>query len=98
MVLRTYEGEEHTQEGAFHIQEPTGENITDYQSIDVVIIPGMAFDSAGNRLGRGKGYYDRFLPKVSQSYKIGVCYGFQLVERVPTGDFDQPMDEVVFSE
>ena len=87
MVLRMYEGEEHTQEGAFHIQEPTGENITD-----------MAFDSAGNRLGRGKGYYDRFLPKVSQSYKIGVCYGFQLVERVPTGDFDQPMDEVVFSE
>lgn len=98
MVLRMYEGEDYTQEGAFHIIEPTGEDFTRYDAIDVAIIPGMAFDSEGNRLGRGKGYYDRFLPKVSQSYKIGVCYGFQLVERVPTGDFDQPMDEVVFSE
>lgn len=98
MVLRVYRGEEHTRVGAFHITEPAGEDVVSYEMVDVAIVPGMAFDVRGNRLGRGKGYYDRFLPAVSHAYKIGVCYGFQLVGQVPTGDLDQPMDEIVTSE
>lgn len=97
MSLREYRGEAHVKEGAYHIAEPTGQDFTHYELIDVAIVPGMAFDAQGHRLGRGKGYYDRFLPLLGQAYKIGVCYGFQLVERVPTGAFDQPMDEVVTS-
>ena len=55
----------------------------------------MAFDRAKHRLGRGKGYYDRFLSNVPNIYKIGVCFDFQKVDNVPSDDFDIPMDEVL---
>ena len=57
----------------------------------------MAFDRQGHRLGRGKGYYDRFLSRVPNIYKIGVCFPFQLVDSVPFEDTDILMDEVVAS-
>ena len=63
-------------------------------SIDLAIIPGVSFDRKGNRLGRGKGYYDRLLNKLNV-YKIGICFQFQLTEPgLPTEDSDIPMDEV----
>ena len=55
----------------------------------------MSFDSEGHRLGRGRGYYDRFLAQVPQAYKIGVCFDFQRVEQVPVDDNDRVMDEVI---
>jgi 5-formyltetrahydrofolate cyclo-ligase len=94
MELRIYTGPKDLAEGAFHIMEPTGEPFTDIDSIDVALVPGMSFDKSGNRLGRGKGFYDRFL-RHAHLYKIGVCFGFQMVDRVPTGPFDVPVDEVV---
>ena len=96
MELRRYSGPADLQRGAFGIFEPTGELFTDYNTIDVAIIPGMAFDAKGHRLGRGKGYYDRFLAKLSPStYKIGLCFFWQLVDHVPTDEHDIPMDEVI---
>ena len=96
MELRRYSGPADLQRGAFGIFEPTGELFTDYNTIDVAIIPGMAFDAKGHRLGRGKGYYDRFLDKLSPStYKIGLCFSWQLVDHVPTDEHDIPMDEVI---
>ena len=96
MELRRYSSPADLQQGAFGIMEPTGELFTDYAAIDVAIIPGMAFDDEGHRLGRGKGYYDRFLAKLSPTtYKIGLCFSWQRVDHVPTDDHDIPMDEVI---
>lgn len=95
MELRSYTGRKDLQEGAYGIMEPTGELFTDYDKIDVAIIPGMAFDAEGHRLGRGKGFYDRFLARVPHLYKIGLCYSWQLVEHVPSDEHDIRMDQII---
>ena len=95
MELRRYTGSNDLEQGAFGIMEPTGELFTDYDDIDVAVIPGMAFDREGHRLGRGKGYYDRFLTRLPHTYKIGVCFPFQLVDHVPADAHDILMDEVI---
>lgn len=61
----------------------------------VGLIPGMGFDADGHRLGRGKGYYDRFLSAHPYIYKIGVCFPFQILDNVPFDEYDVVMDEVV---
>ena len=94
MELRRYCSEADLAEGAFHIMEPVGEPYTDYDKIDVVLVPGMAFDAAGHRLGRGRGYYDRFLTAHSHLYKIGVCFPFQRVAEVPTEEHDICVDDI----
>ena len=93
LVLRHYTGKDCLKEGAFKIEEPEGENYTRFHEIEFSLIPGMSFDRHGNRLGRGKGYYDKLLPLL-HSYNIGICYQFQARENIPTEPFDQPMDEV----
>ena len=97
MVIREYTGKHDLKEGAFHIMEPIGSLFPEekYQEIHLAIIPGMAFDQQGNRLGRGKGYYDRFLQKIPQAYKIGICFPFQLVDEIPTEETDIKMDEIM---
>lgn len=95
MELRLYTGMEGLSAGAFGIMEPTGEVFSDYQSIDLAVVPGMAFDAEGHRLGRGRGYYDRLLAQLPNVYKIGVCFSFQLMEAIPADMTDVPMDEVV---
>ncbi len=93
LELRVYEGKECLQAGAFHIEEPTGEAFTAYDAIDLAIVPGVSFDSEGNRLGRGKGCYDKLLPLLS-SYNIGICYAFQVGNHLPAEPWDVVMDEV----
>lgn len=95
MEARPYAGPDTMRTGAFHIREPEGEPFTQLQLVDVAIVPGMAFDRAGHRLGRGRGYYDRFLGRIPQAYKIGICFNFQLVGQVPVDATDVAMDEVV---
>lgn len=106
MELRRYSGPQDLHEGAFHIMEPTGEPFTDYHLIDVALIPGVAFDADGHRLGRGRGYYDRFLtshlspltshpsPLTSPLF-IGVCFDFQRVDDVPFDAHDIAVDVVI---
>lgn len=86
--------------GAFDIREPQGKPFTELSTIDLVVVPGVAFDVAGHRLGRGKGYYDRFLaqPELSNAYKIGICFPFQMLEEVPTDIHDVCMNEVLCGE
>lgn len=80
--------------GAYGIAEPTGQLFTDYRTIDLAVIPGVAFDPEGRRLGRGKGYYDRLLPHIP-AFKLGLCFPFQLIEKIPTEEFDIRMNAVV---
>lgn len=84
-------------QGRYHIPEPTGPLFTDYDAIDLAFIPGMAFDAAHHRLGRGKGYYDRLLahPAFRQIHKLGVCFDFQLLPHVPAEPHDCNVDELI---
>lgn len=85
--------------GAWGIPEPDPSacDLHEGCSIDLAIIPGVAFDRACNRLGMGGGYYDRLLaqPGMADCLKIGPGYGFQIVERLPRESWDRPMDLVV---
>jgi len=67
------------------------------KEIDLAIVPGVAFDKKGNRLGRGKGFYDRLLPEISAS-KIGLAFSCQIVKSLPTQAHDVKVDKVVTEE
>lgn len=94
LELRLYTRTDDLVIGAYGIAEPIGELFTDYNSIDLAIIPGVAFDKTGHRLGRGKGYYDKLLPHISAA-KIGICFPFQLIDEVPAESFDIRMNTVI---
>lgn len=80
--------------GAFHIEEPTGENTVDPSELELIIVPAVAYDRRGNRLGRGKGFYDRLL-QTTKATKIGVAYDFQLLDEIPAEPHDVPVDVVI---
>ena len=98
--LRVFSGEDLlNSDNSYHVSQPvdaplisntTGLGMT-------MIIPGMAFDSLGNRLGRGRGFYDRMLKRFPAAYKIGVAFSVQHAPSVPIGLMDVPMDSVLFA-
>lgn len=95
--IRYFDGVEKLVPGeGYAIPEPVGGLFDDWGKIDVILVPGMAFDATGNRLGRGKGYYDKVLSQTS-AYKIGICFDFQFLESVPTEAHDIRMDKVYVS-
>lgn len=83
-----------TNKGAFNIQEPIGNNIIHPKSIELIIVPGVAFDYTGTRVGRGKGYYDKLLSNTN-ALKIGICYDFQLIKHAPRELHDIAMDAII---
>ena len=86
--------------GRWGIWEPTDEAplLSDYSRLDLVVVPGVAFSSDGKRLGRGKSFYDRFLPLVPRAAFVGVCYPCQVVEQIPADPWDIGMDIVCCGE
>jgi 5-formyltetrahydrofolate cyclo-ligase len=94
LQLFIYTGKESLKNGAFGILEPSEDSTVPKEDIDLVIVPGVAFDRQHNRLGRGKGFYDRLLSTLSAP-KIGICYSFQLKEHIPTEPFDKKMDLIL---
>lgn len=80
--------------GAFHIEEPVGDELTDPAEIELIVVPAVAYDRRGNRLGRGKGFYDRLL-STTKATKIGVGYDFQLVDEIAVEPHDVPVDMVI---
>lgn len=80
--------------GAYGIYEPKENICVPADKIDVVLIPGIAFSNSGDRLGFGKGYYDRFLEEF-KGMKIGVGYDFQIIDAIPVSEHDIRMDMIV---
>lgn len=77
--------------GRFGLEEPLGENLVDPQEITGFLVPGLAFDRQGGRLGRGEGFYDRALSQVP-GFRLGVGFSYQIYENIlPKESFDVPM-------
>lgn len=93
MTVHPYAGNAMMHRGKFGIPEPT---TPAYEGeIDLVIVPAVAFDEKGRRLGRGGGFYDRFIKKQTHAVLVGVGYDFQLVENVPAARHDQHVHRII---
>ncbi len=97
MTLHEYLGTGDLTPGAFGISEPREGREIPPAEIDLVLIPGVAFDPSGRRLGRGRGFYDRYLarPDAAHIYKVGLCHPYALVPEVPAEPHDVVMDIVI---
>lgn len=82
------------QPGAFGIDEPTTDP-GETAGVELFVVPGLAFDRQGTRLGFGMGYYDRALPPVGQATAVGVGHNWQFVDQLPGESHDRPMDYIV---
>lgn len=93
MTVHPYAGNKNMHRGKFGIPEPT---TPAYEGeIDLVIVPAVAFDEKGRRLGRGGGYYDRFIKKLTHAVLVGVGYDFQLIDEVPAARHDQRVHRII---
>ncbi len=95
LIPYRYEGEHMLRTGAYGIREPDPAIAAraDLSLLDAVLLPGVAFDTSGGRLGYGGGYYDRFLPALTnRPLLIGLGFSLQVIERVPREAHDWPLD------
>jgi len=85
--------------GRYGIPEPAADRCRPPEAFtpDLILVPGVAFDLTGRRLGFGGGYYDRLLalPTMAEACTVGLAYAFQMVTRLPAEAWDRPMDVVV---
>lgn len=94
LILSKLENWEDLQNGPYGILEPKKIIEISPDKIDLIIVPGVGFDEKGNRLGHGKGYYDKLLQK-SNAIKIGLAFECQIVDRIPTDKNDIPVDMII---
>jgi 5-formyltetrahydrofolate cyclo-ligase len=95
LVLHQYVPGDELFESAFMVREPRPEApLVAPQDVDVILVPGLAFDGVGRRLGYGQGYYDRLLADL-RAVRIGLAFDFQLLAEVPSFDHDLPVHAVV---
>ena len=77
------------------IPEPVADEPVAEDKTALVLMPGMAFDRAGHRIGYGGGFYDKYLSREPEHPTLALCYDFQIVENLPTEEFDIPVDIVL---
>ena len=95
--LKRYEGKEHlANNNKYGIAEPQGTITYSLAEVDLIIVPGVAFDVHNKRLGRGKGFYDRLLVNCKCPI-IGICFPHQLVDEIPVEPHDIKMDHVIYA-
>lgn len=82
------------EEGAFHVMEPQENRPADWEDA-LVLVPGVAFDRKKNRMGYGKGYYDRYFAGKTGCVRLGIAYELQVAEQLPTEENDLPMEYLV---
>ena len=83
--------------GSYGIMEPQGTVACAVEEIDLMVVPGVAFSADGVRLGRGKGYYDRYIARKGfRAYTIGVCYDCQMLGQLPCDEHDRRVDSVIY--
>ncbi|WP_139491905.1 5-formyltetrahydrofolate cyclo-ligase [Brevibacillus dissolubilis] len=98
IIPYVYDGEHTLRTGAYGISEPDPERAApaDLSLLDAVIVPGVAFDQTGGRLGYGGGYYDRFFEKIeNRVHRIGYGFSVQITENVPAEPHDRRMHLIV---
>jgi 5-formyltetrahydrofolate cyclo-ligase len=96
IVAVAYRSGDVVKPSSFGALEPAGGEKVAPEEIDVVIVPGLAFDRSGHRVGYGRGFYDRFLEALPpDALTVGICFSVQLVDEVPHGRGDRPVDLVV---
>jgi 5-formyltetrahydrofolate cyclo-ligase len=96
MVAAAHSPGEPLARASFGAMEPAGSPAVGPADIDVIVTPGLAFDRRGHRVGYGSGFYDRFLGKTRRdALRVGVCFTLQLVDEVPSGAKDRPLDVIV---
>lgn len=81
--------------GTYGILQPQNPIDFDLEKIDIIIVPGIAFDIKGFRIGYGKGYYDKFLKKIKKPIKIGLTFDELIIEFIPISDEDVPVDIII---
>lgn len=84
-------------EGYAGIPEPVDDGPVAEDKTALVLMPGLAFDRQGNRMGYGGGFYDKFLSEEPDHPTVALCYGFQMVEHIPCEDYDIPVDCVLWA-
>ena len=94
LTLSYITGFDDLQKGAYGILEPKKIIKADLSDIDLAVIPGLAFDKNGNRMGFGKGYYDKLL-KDCKAHKTALCYSFQMFDKIPSDTHDIPMNTII---
>ena len=80
--------------GKYNIPEPKNKQPFEPKQLDLVLVPGVAFDETGHRLGYGGGYYDRFLPKTGAT-AVGLAYEFQVVLHIPADPHDHRVQKII---
>lgn len=95
--MEFYDISQGVQLGAFGIMEPLATTAIDPSEIDVMVVPGVAFTRRGERCGRGKGFYDRYISRAGfRAFTVGVCFPCQVVEELPVEAHDKRVDRVIF--
>jgi 5-formyltetrahydrofolate cyclo-ligase len=97
LILSKLENWDNLKVGAYRILEPLKEKMINVSidNIDMVIVPGVGFNEHGNRVGHGKGYYDKLLKEIKNALFVGLAFEFQIVRNIPSDINDIPVNLII---